>query len=102
MAVNVFRNQSIVDLTIQTYGNASSLAQAVRDNIRGDFEFSSALTPGFLFQFDIENGSANKRVLKRLKGQHVMRYRVGIINTNIITEDGFDLITEDGQLIIKE
>ena len=102
MLINATKNQSILDIAIQTYGSASALAKMVADNVRGNFEFSSGLIPGKSYAYDIENGLANKRILKRLNGQYVMRYKTGIINTNIITEDGFDLVTEDGQLFVKE
>lgn len=102
MQVNAVKNQSLLDLAIQVYGNSNALAQVLADNVKGDFELSAGLIPGTQFSYDIENGMANKRVLRRLNGQFIMTYKTNISNENIITEDGFNILTEDGQNIVKE
>ena len=64
MQVTANRNQSILDIAIQAYGSAKALAQVLADNFKTDYELSSGLVPGMVLNYDIENGSANKRILR--------------------------------------
>ena len=103
MQVRATRNQSILDLAIQAYGTASSLPQVLKDNFKGDYELSSGLVPGMIMNYNIENGSANKRVLRTLNGRYVMAFNTTLVQDElIITEDGFNIMTEDNQTINKE
>lgn len=67
-------DQSIFDIVCQTYGNVFALPAFLADNVSGDFNLRDAIIPGNIFDYDIENGIANKKTLRRLAGKIIHTY----------------------------
>lgn len=98
---NTIKDQGFVDLIIQVYGTRDALEVFLNNNISGDFQLDAVL-PQRTWQYDIENDAADKKALRKLKGAFIKTYHSTVIPlSGLQTEDGINITTEDGQLILS-